>query len=143
MSILLVEDDEDDRMFFADALESLKLNCELHQVPNGKSCLEFVERAAENGPDLIFLDLNMPTMNGAKCLEQIRQNENMRDVMIAIYSTSDAEKDIEKTYSLGADLYVKKPSSFKDLKSLLKKVITTQWKRPLSTKKKEDFVFKV
>ena len=64
MKILLVDDDEDDRQFFADALDGLDMNTELVQLTNGEECLDYMEDHKEDCPNLLFLDLNMPIMNG-------------------------------------------------------------------------------
>ena len=64
----------------------------------------------------MFLDLNMPIMNGFECLEAIRSTPHLKDLLVAIYSTSSAERDIEETFEKGANIYIKKPSSFNELK---------------------------
>lgn len=143
LNILLVDDDADDREFFADALKSLDMNTELHEVDNGKTCLEFLHSRKDNMPNLIFLDLNMPIMNGFQCLEKIKSIERYNELIIAIYSTSSSDIDIEETFSKGANIYIKKPSSFKDLKNSLKQVIETNWSNHMSDFKKEKFLLKV
>jgi len=143
LRILLVDDDEDDRQFFADALESLDLNTELTQLKDGKACIEFLDEEIDNLPNLIFLDLNMPIMNGFQCLEKIRDNQDLINVIVAIYSTSSSEKDIEETFNKGANIYIKKPSSFKDLKNSLKQVIKTNWTYHMNDFNKQNFLLKV
>ena len=143
LKILLVDDDEDDRQFFADALDSLDMKTELAQLTNGEECLEHMEAHKEDCPNLLFLDLNMPIMNGFQCLEQIRKDEAFKDVIIAIYSTSSAEKDIEDTFNKGANIYITKPSSFKDLKNSLRQVIKTNWTYHMNDFSKENFLLKV
>ena len=143
LKILLVDDDEDDRQFFADALESLDMKTELVQLINGEECLEYMEGHKDDCPNLLFLDLNMPIMNGFQCLEQIRKDDVFKDVIIAIYSTSSAEKDIEDTFNKGANIYITKPSSFKDLKNSLKQVIKTNWTYHMNDFSKENFLLKV
>ena len=85
----------------------------------------------------------MPIMNGFQCLEQIRKDDVFKDVIIAIYSTSSAEKDIEDTFHKGANIYITKPSSFKDLKNSLKQVIKTNWTYHMTDFSKENFLLKV
>ncbi len=143
LKILLVDDDEDDREFFADALESLDMNTELYQVHNGKACLEFLERADSDYPDLIFLDLNMPVMNGFQCLESIRKDKKGKRIIVAIYSTSSTEKDIEDTFTKGANIYINKPSNFSELKNVLKQVIKTNWSYHLHDFNRENFMLKI
>jgi len=74
-------------------------------------------------PHLLFLDLNMPRKNGFECLKEIRNNEKLKDIPIAIYSTSAAEKDIDETFNNGANIYIKKPNDFNLLEQVLFKVI--------------------
>ncbi|MEP1559437.1 MAG: response regulator [Maribacter dokdonensis] len=143
LKILLVDDDEDDRQFFADALEGIELNTDLHQLENGKSCMEFLLSDTENTPDLVFLDLNMPIMNGFECLEAIRNTPHLKDLLVAIYSTSSAERDIEETFEKGANIYIKKPSSFSELKKSLKQVVKMNWAYHLNDFKKENFLLKI
>ncbi|HDZ04965.1 hypothetical protein LCGC14_0348270 [marine sediment metagenome] len=143
LKILLVDDDEDDRQFFADALEGIELNTELRQLENGKSCMEYLLGNTENTPDLVFLDLNMPIMNGFECLEAIRRTPHLKGLLVAIYSTSSAERDIEETFEKGANIYIKKPSSFSELKKSLKQVVKMNWAYHLNDFKKENFLLKI
>lgn len=143
LRILLVDDDEDDRQFFADALNGIELNTELRQLENGKSCIDYLIQETENPPDLVFLDLNMPIMNGFECLEAIRRTPHLKDLLVAIYSTSSAERDIEETFEKGANIYIKKPSSFSELKKSLKQVVKMNWAYHLNDFKKENFLLKI
>ena len=143
MRIVLVDDDEDDRQFFSDALSQLNMDVELLHFENGSACLDYLENNPENTPNLVFLDLNMPIMNGFECLEHIRRKEQLRDLIVAIYSTSSAEQDIETTFSKGANIYITKPSSFKSLKDSLKKVIRMNWAIHMNDFKKESFLLRV
>ena len=142
LRIFLVDDDEDDRQFFADALQALEMNTELKEFINGKDCIDHLSKGI-NLPNLLFLDLNMPVMNGFECLELIRKNERLSDIMIAIYSTSSSNQDIEDTFSKGANIYIKKPSSFSDLKTSLKQVIKMNWAYHINDFKRENFLLKV
>ncbi len=143
MKILLVDDDEDDREFFADALVGVNMNTQLQQLDNGKSCLDYLMEQIENLPNLIFLDLNMPIMNGFECLAEIRKNPKLKELPIAIYSTSSSDKDIEQTFLRGANIYIKKPSSFEDLKKSLTQVIKMNWAYHMDDFKKENFLLRI
>lgn len=143
LKILLVDDDEDDRQFFADALDNLDMNTDLVELEDGKACIEYLYKEKADAPDLIFLDLNMPIMNGLDCLEKIRESPDLKDVIVAIYSTSSSEKDIEATFTKGANIYIKKPSSFKDLRNSLIQVIKTNWTYHMNDFNKENFLLKI
>lgn len=141
--ILLTDDDEDDREFFAEALADLQLENPIEFCKNG---VELLDRLNTNSPipDIIFLDLNMPILSGFETLQQIREDAKFKDIpVIAIYSTSATEDGVKNTFGLGANAYVVKPIAFSDLKKLLKKVIETDWKEKLQNVKIESFIISV
>jgi len=74
-------------------------------------------------PNIIFLDLNMPIKNGIECLKEIRANERFKNLVLVIYSTSGSEHDIQEAFINGANIYIKKPNNFAELKANLAKVI--------------------
>ena len=122
--ILLADDDEGDRLLFKEAFEELKIKNMVHTVNNGMQLMEYLTKNEAILPHLIFLDLNMPRKNGLECLREIRSDENFKEILIAVYSTSGAEKDINETFLSGANVYIKKPNNFAMLKQLLCKAVT-------------------
>lgn len=142
--VLLTDDDEDDREFFADAITDLHLN---HPVEFCKNGLELLNRLYDKSlhvPDIIFLDLNMPIMSGFETLQQIRDDVKFKDIpVIAIYSTSATEDGIKNTFGLGANAYIVKPIVFDDLKILLKKVIEMDWNENLGNSQIESFIITI
>lgn len=143
LKLLLVEDDEEDRKFFSDALKGLDLNTTLVEVNNGAACIDYLSNKDQDAPDLIFLDLNMPVMDGFECLDRIRQMPEHQSTIIAIYSTSASERDIEKTFNRGANIYLNKPISLSELKKALKQIITTNWSYHTNDLNRENFLLKV
>lgn len=125
LEIILADDDESDRLIFKEALQELKLKTEVRTVNEGLELMEYLFRSNIILPDMLFLDLNMPLKNGLECLKEIRSSEKFKDVIIVIYSTSSSEKDIQETFANGANVYIKKPSDFKELKLVLNKVVST------------------
>src|SRR6185503_20760706 len=101
LSILLADDDEDDRLFFKDAIEAVKLRTTLEMVNDGQQLMDRLERTDLQTPHVIFLDLNMPKKSGLECLVEIRGDERLKDIPVAIYSTSSSEKDIQQTLIQG------------------------------------------
>ena len=90
-----------------------------------------------------FLDLNMPRKSGMDCLLEIKNIEHLKDIPIAIYSTSASEEDIEETFVPGANIYIKKPSDFGTLKKVLEHVITINWQYQTSGLIKENFLLSI
>lgn len=127
MFILLAEDDEDDRQFFKEAIERMKLNTILEMVTDGVYLIEYLKNNPEKRPHLLFLDLNMPRKDGFECLYEIRNDLGLNELPIAIYSTSNASTDMEEAFKLGANIYIRKPSDFDQLKRIISKVVTINW----------------
>ena len=141
--ITLADDDEDDRLFFTDAFDELKINTVVNTVKNGRELINFLNHAETVLPNIIFLDLNMPILNGIDSLKEIKQNEKFKDIAIAIYSTSSSEEDIENTFVLGANIYIKKPSNFNDLKKILSDVVTINWQYHTNGLNKDNFLLRI
>ena len=111
MHILLADDDEDDRTFFNEALQELKMNNKLTLFKDGKELMDYLEQPDIKLPHVLFLDLNMPGKTGIDCLKEIRANVRFKEVSIAIYSTSSSEKDIEDTILAFGKAAVSTPGS--------------------------------
>lgn len=122
--IFLAEDDEDDREFFEDALKHLNIETELTISRDGQELMSSLDDKVPPVPYAIFLDLNMPRKNGFECLEEIKQNDKLKEIPIIIFSTSDDEGAIHKTYTLGANFYIRKPRSFELLIKAIHTVLT-------------------
>ena len=141
--ITLADDDEDDRLFFIDAFQDLKISTKVNTVNNGKELLKFLNQTETVLPNIIFLDLNMPILNGIECLKEIKRDKRFKDIAIAIYSTSTSDQDVEDTFVLGANIYIKKPSDFKDLKKILSDVVTINWQYHTNDLNKDNFLLRL
>lgn len=127
MFILLAEDDEDDRQFFKESFERMKLNTRLVMVTDGVYLIDYLKNNPDDKPHLVFLDLNMPRKDGFECLYEIRHDLGLKDLPVAIYSTSNASIDMEEAFRLGANIYIRKPSSFDMLNKIIIKVVSINW----------------
>jgi len=143
LHIVLADDDDDDRLFFKDAIADVKVKTVVAMVNDGVELMDYLNKPDLRLPNLVFLDLNMPRKSGMECLKEIRSNPKLKDLVIAIYSTSGLEKDIEETFVKGANIYIKKPSDFQVLKTLLDKVININWQYHTSNFNKENFILYV
>lgn len=141
--ILLADDDEGDRLIFKEAFQELTVNTNVETVNNGVELMQWLNQKQPQLPQLIFLDLNMPRKNGLQCLKEIRSNQDLKDISIAIYSTSDNEKDMEETFQNGANIYITKPSDFNVLKEVLEKAVLTAFQYHHGDMKKENFLLKI
>ncbi len=120
--ILIADDDPDDRLLIKEALEETRLSNPLHFVEDGVELLDYLKRqnnfqnlAGTTLPGLILLDLNMPRKNGIEVLQEIKEDPMLRAIPVVAFTTSKAEEDIKKTYSLGVNSYITKPINFQNL----------------------------
>jgi CheY-like chemotaxis protein len=141
--IILADDDEDDRLFFTDAFEELGMNTKVNTFNDGVELMAYLNNENAILPNVLFLDLNMPKKNGMECLNEIKANSNLSDIAIAIYSTSASEEDVEETFVLGANIYIKKPSSFKQLKKVLSEVVSINWQYHTNGLNKDNFLLRL
>ncbi len=122
MNIFLADDDKDDRIFFSEALDEIPMKMETTEFPDGVGLMANLH-SDKALPDVIFLDLNMPLMNGFECLSDIRQDEKFLDIPVIIYSTSFHPMEVERLEEMGATGYLKKPTSYNQLKTLVYKCV--------------------
>ncbi|OXA89943.1 response regulator [Flavobacterium hercynium] len=116
--ILLADDDLDDTEMFCEALALIDNNIVCECANNGSDALNKLD-ALDFKPELIFLDLNMPVMNGWDCLKTLKKDKRYHNIPVIMISTSSHKKDMEAAANLGALCYFVKPNSFKDLKDVL------------------------
>ncbi|MEI7840374.1 MAG: response regulator [Methylococcaceae bacterium] len=113
IEILLLEDEPADAYLVKMALTESKITANLNHVIDGREGLDFLQKiepyADSPRPDLIFLDLNMPRMNGYEFLTAIKANPKLDDIPVIVLTTSDAESDVTRSYKLGAASYISKP----------------------------------
>jgi CheY-like chemotaxis protein len=119
--ILLVDDDPDDQLYFQDAINEISPNLKCEIVNNGREALQNI--IIPPPPDVIFLDLNMPVMNGYECLTELKKTPQYSHIPVVIFTTSKNERDIERTQKLGASLFLTKPSNFSTLCSKLNQIL--------------------
>jgi CheY-like chemotaxis protein len=143
LHIILADDDESDRLLFKEALEELKIKPVVKTVKDGEELMHYLTKKENPVPSILFLDLNMPCKNGHECLKEIKALDKLKNMIIAIFSNSATEKDIDETFSSGANVYIKKPGDFNQLKQVLDKVVRTAtiYKEPPFNI--ANFVFKV
>jgi CheY-like chemotaxis protein len=123
ISILIADDDEDDRTLTRQALEEAHIANEIHFVNDGEQLLDYLYQrgayAGESGlaprPGLILLDLNMPKMDGREALAVIKGDPSLSDIPIVILSTSALSADIARSYQMGVNSYITKPVTFTGL----------------------------
>jgi CheY-like chemotaxis protein len=117
--ILLIDDDDDDQEIFLTALEKVTDQIKCTAMNNASEALKQLVKK-EFSPDVIFLDLNMPLMNGQQFLLEIKKKENLKHIPVIIFSTSSQQSAINTTKEFGAEDFITKPDKFNDLVAILK-----------------------
>ena len=127
ITILLADDDEDDRMLTRTALAECRLANRVDFTEDGEQLMDYLKRrgpyqalAHEPLPGLILLDLNMPKKDGREALKEIREDPKLRHIPIVVLTTSKAEEDILRSYSLGVNSFIIKPVTFESLVDIVK-----------------------
>ncbi|KGO95022.1 response regulator [Flavobacterium subsaxonicum] len=140
LHIMLADDDEDDRLFFKEAFEEVKIKYDISTFNDGEQLMEYLSDPQNSLPDIVFLDLNMPRKSGMECLKEIRSSDRLKRISVAIYSTSSSEQDIEDTFVAGANVYIKKPNDFNMLKKVLSDVVHINWQYIVDGLNKDSFI---
>ena len=116
IDVLLVEDDPGDVLMTREAFEDNKVANNLYVVSDGVMAMEFLRKQGEYAgaptPDLVLLDLNLPRMDGREVLAALKEDAELRRIPVVVLTTSEAEEDVLRSYSLHANAYVTKPVDF-------------------------------
>jgi CheY-like chemotaxis protein len=126
ITILMADDDADDREMAGDAFHESRLQNELRFVEDGQQLMDYLRRegayrdvASSPRPGLILLDLNMPKMDGREALRALKNDAELRRIPVVILTTSKTEEDIYRSYDLGANSFITKPVTFDALVDIL------------------------
>jgi CheY-like chemotaxis protein len=118
----------EDQEIFMDAIREVDGSIQCYSATSGEDALRQLELEVVMLPDLIFLDLNMPRLNGKQILGEIKKRRSLKRIPVIMYSTSFAPKDIEEINELGAVFHLLKPSRFEDLCQSLQVILSKDWR---------------
>ena len=119
VTILIADDDQEDRQLIGEALRESRLANPLKFVNDGEDLMNYLNHV-QDLPGLILLDLNMPKKDGREALAEIKSNPRLRRIPVIILTTSKAEEDIYRTYNLGVNSFITKPVTFSSLVEVLR-----------------------
>ena len=121
--VLNVDDDADDGFLFMEAIKDTNSSATCLVISSGKTAVQLLSQDIDELPDYIFLDINMPGMDGRECLAKLRSMPRLKGVAIIMFSTSISNSDKEKFLQLNASAY-QKPSDYHSLKSVISKILS-------------------
>ena len=130
LHILLADDDQDDCLFFKEAIEQFIPSANFKMVNDGEQLMHVLSNETTNLPDILFLDINMPRKNGFECLAEIKYNQQLKNLAVVIFSTQNTTDQIGVLLKLGADVYIRKPDNFAQLSQVIKHAL------PMAVEKK-------
>ncbi len=126
ITILMADDDPDDRLLTSDALTEARLINDVRFVENGEELLDYLRRVGKFAPPaeaprpgLILLDLNMPRKDGRAVLAELKQDADLRTIPVVVLTTSKDDEDVYRSYDLGVNSYIVKPVTFEALVDIL------------------------
>ncbi|ELR69279.1 response regulator receiver protein [Fulvivirga imtechensis AK7] len=126
-SIIIAEDDADDRLLIEDALnENSIASSNLIFVRDGEELLQILQDNPQN-PSIVILDLNMPKKDGRQALKEIKQNNDLKHIPVIVFSTSSSADDIRSSYKNGVNTYFTKPSKYTELVAIIATVKDYWW----------------
>lgn len=131
-TLFLVDDDEDDQLLFGDAVNEIDQSIKYYIAQNGIEALRKL-RSNEISPDMIFLDLNMPLMNGFEFLVEFRKISHTRNIPVVIFTTSNSPEHAMRTHALGASAFLTKPAGFHILRSKLATILASDFEHAKRT----------
>jgi CheY-like chemotaxis protein len=119
----LADDDADDAELFCEALAAVNPSIACEHAANGRILLDKIRNQETALPDIIFLDINMPEMNGWDSLTELKKHSSLREIPVVMYSTSSTYRDMQAAKKLGANFFYTKPDNFRQLKLFLENLI--------------------
>ena len=130
MIVLNVDDDQEDREFFCDALREIDPSITCIVASGGMAALSMLQRQSPL-PDYIFLDINMPMMDGKQCLKALKNIPAFESIPVIMYSTSTDTREIQECYKLGAVDFLIKPHSYEKLVNDLSSIFALSKRTPI------------
>lgn len=121
-SIVLIDDDSDDALLFKEALHELGSSLQFTHYDDGRVAVQQLSGTAPL-PDLVFIDINLPSFSGWQCLTQLRKHAHLQELLIVMYTTSSVNREKSIAADLGANGFITKPDDFKLLRNMINNMI--------------------
>lgn len=137
VNILIAEDDDDDYLIFSIAIKETSFTYVLKRAENGEILLKHLNTEV---PDILFLDLLMPCTDGKQCIREIRANKKYDSLPIIIYSSLNDLTSVEYCFREGSNLYIIKPNSISELRSVLERILAIDWKKTMYFPQRSQFI---
>lgn len=143
LSVILVDDDEGNRIVFKKILKELKIGVKIQSFSNGENLMEYLNSQEALVPEILFMNYNISMKNSLECLLEIKTDFRFDNMVTAVYSEDLSEDEIEDIFINGANVFIKKREDYAAMKKVLSEVITLNWQYYTSGLNRDNFIMKV
>ncbi|EJL72871.1 response regulator [Chryseobacterium populi] len=143
LNVILAEYDEGNLVFFKSILKDLKIPVKVQSFQNGEDLMGYLNNKEALIPEVLFIDYNLPGKSSIEYLEEIKIDFRFSNMIIVVYSDELSEAEVEEAFVKGANIYMKKPGSYNDLKKVISEIIAINWQYHTSGLNRENFIMKV
>ncbi|SEW49181.1 CheY chemotaxis protein or a CheY-like REC (receiver) domain [Chryseobacterium wanjuense] len=143
LNVILVDDDEGNQIFFKNIFKDLKVGVKVQIFNNGRDLMNFLNSEDALIPEILFMKYDIPKKNSLECLEEIKIDFRFDQMVNVIYSDELSVGEEEDVFVKGANVFMKKPDNYADMKKVLSEIITINWQYHTSGLNKNNFIMKV
>lgn len=143
LSVILVDDDEGNRIVFKKILKELKIGVKIQSFGNGENLMEYLNSQEALVPEILFMNYNISMKNSLECLSEIKTDFRFDNMVTAVYAENLSESEIEDVFVNGANVFIKKKEDYSAMKKVLSEVITINWQYYTSGLNRDNFIMKV
>ncbi|MEI7487880.1 MAG: response regulator [Chryseobacterium sp.] len=143
LSVILVDDDEGNRILFKKILKELKIGVKIQSFSNAANLMEYLNSKEAQIPEILFMNYHISQKNSLECVSEIKTDFRFDNMVTAIYSENLSESEVEEIFVNGANIFIKKKDDYNVLKKVLSEVITISWQYYTSGLNRDNFIMKV
>jgi CheY-like chemotaxis protein len=125
--VLYTDDDPEDGELFEQALKDTFGKISFHYFESAFHLFRFLDGDHSGFTNILFVDLNMPVKNGLQCILEIRNDKRFQNLPVIVYSTSNQREDVDRCYAAGANLFIKKPVTYREIMEMFGKIFELDW----------------
>lgn len=143
LSVILVDDDEGNRILFKKILKELKIGVKIQSFSNAANLMEYLNSKEAQIPEILFMNYYISQKNSLEYVSEIKTDFRFDNMVTAIYSENLSESEVEEIFVNGANIFIKKKDDYNALKKVLSEVITINWQYYTSGLNRDNFIMKV
>lgn len=143
LNVLLADSNEGNLVLIKNILQDLKIEINARDFYNGKDLMEYLNSRETIVPEIIFMSYDLPGKNSLECLDAIKADLRFSNIILLVYSEFLPEELIEEIFIRGANIYMRKPDNYQELKKVISEAITVSWQYHTSGLNKDYFIMKV